>query len=32
MRVFVSAMCMVGALILIAASMFMNWSFWRWRT
>jgi hypothetical protein len=28
MREFVSAICAVGALLLIAASMMMNWSFW----
>ena len=28
MREFVSAICVAGALLLIAASMMMNWSFW----
>src|SRR5580700_9333498 len=28
MRALISAICVAGALLLTAASMFMNWSFW----
>ena len=28
MRVLISGICVAGALLLTAASMFMNWSFW----
>jgi len=31
MRLLISAVCLGGALLLIAASMLMNWSFWTWQ-